>query len=360
MMVEPMLEVGSPPAGWFRDRVDDELTRFLSRERERLSVVAPDATILFDELARTIQAGGKRLRPLFCYWGYRAGGGTDEVAVARAGAALELLHTFAVIHDDVMDRAQLRRGEPATHRRLSGLSTLGPEGGERFGRSAAILAGDLAQALADQLLLEAGCPTERIPFVLGRFNDMRTQAVTGEFLDLLSAERGEQDEEGARRVAALKSASYTVVGPLLMGAALAGAGPEVESGLAAYGWPLGEAFQLRDDVLGTFGDPSITGKDRDTDIREGKQTALVVKAGDLAGPEARMVLAERLGRTDLSPAEVEEVRDLLRGSGALAETIELIGSLAARAKGCLNGLPVTTEVRSALALLADLVALRDA
>jgi geranylgeranyl diphosphate synthase, type I len=358
--VEPTLEVGSPPATWFRERVDDELHRFLSRERDRAAGLSPDATMLLDELALTIRAGGKRLRPLFCYWGYRAGGGRDEFAVARAGAALELLHTFAVIHDDVMDRAQLRRGQPTAHRRLAERWEVEPEERERFGRSAAILAGDLAQALADQLLLESGCPADRIPPVLRRFNDMRTQAVTGEFLDVLSAVRREQDEQGARRVAALKSASYTVVGPVLLGAALAGAGPGLESGLAAYAWPLGEAFQLRDDVLGTFGDPAVTGKDRDTDIREGKQTALVVKAGELAGPEGRRMLTERLGRPDLDAGQVEEVRDLLRASGALAETIALIGMLAAQAKAALDGLPVSDEVRSALASLADLVAVRDA
>jgi geranylgeranyl diphosphate synthase type I len=358
--VEPRLEIGSTPAHWFLERVEDELRRFLSRERDRAAGLSPDATTLFDELDRTIQAGGKRIRPLFCYWGYRAGGGRNEVAVARAGAALELLHTFAVLHDDVMDRARLRRGHPTAHRRLADRWELEPEEGERFGRSAAILAGDLAQALADQLLLESECPADRLPSVLGRFNDMRTQAVTGEFLDVLSAVRREQDEEGARRVAALKSASYTVAGPLLLGAALAGAGPDLESGLAAYAWPLGEAFQLRDDVLGTFGDPAVTGKDRDSDIREGKQTTLVVKAGELAGPDARRLLTDRLGRSDLDARDVEEIRDLLRASGALAETIALIGTLAARAKAALEGLLVTDEARSALSSLADLVALRDA
>jgi hypothetical protein len=155
---------------------------------------------------------------------------------------------------------------------------------------------------------------------------MRTEAVSGQYLDLLSSQRHPGDEPGARRVARLKSGSYTVEGPLLVGAALAGASPAVEGVLRRYGGPLGEAFQLRDDVLGTFGDPSVTGKDGDTDVLQGKRTVLVAKAWQLGSAEVRRLIAERLGREDLTPAEVEEVRSAIRSSGALAETIALIES----------------------------------
>ena len=173
---------------------------------------------------------------------------------------------------------------------------------------------------------------------------MRTQAVAGEFLDLLLARRGHADETEARRVASLKSASYTVVGPLLVGASLAGAEPGIVGALEGYGWALGEAFQLRDDVLGTFGDPAVTGKDRDTDIREGKQTALVAKARRLAGEDPAGAVFERLGRADLMADEIEGIRLAIRESGAVAETVA----------------PIAPEVASALRSLADLVALRNA
>src|SRR5205814_2285461 len=252
-----------------------------------------------------------RIRPLFCYWGHRAGGGVDDDRIARAGAALELLHTSALIHDDVVDRSHFRRGRPTAFRSLARERTQAPVGGEepdeRFGRSAAILAGDLAQAFADELLAGSGFPPDGLLAGFGRFNEMRVQAVAGELLDVLLARRGEADEAAARRVASLKSASYTVVGPLLLGAALAGADASTQAVLAAYGWPLGEAFQLRDDVLGTFGDPALTGKDRDTDIREGKQTALVAKARRLADEPSSQILAERLGRSELSQDEVDAV-----------------------------------------------------
>jgi geranylgeranyl diphosphate synthase type I len=260
-----------------------------------------------------------------------------------------------------MDRARLRRGEVSTYLALAGGADQAGEGpAVRFGRSSAILAGDVAQALADQLLASAELPAGRVLAAFGHFNRMRIEAVSGEYLDLRRARLGEVDEEGARRVAALKSGSYTVVGPLLMGCALAGGSGEVSSALERYGRPLGEAFQLRDDVLGTFGDPALTGKDADIDIREGRRTALVAKAWDLGSPEVRELLGDRLGRSDLSEGEVEEVRAALRTSGALARTIELIAGLVGQAKAALAGADLAGDAARGLAELADLVALRDA
>jgi geranylgeranyl diphosphate synthase, type I len=356
VMAKSTADLAGVPAGSFRDLVDLALEDFLLEQRRRVEALAPDATVLLDELESLLAAGGKRLRPLFCLMGYRAGGGTDEHSIARAGAAIELLHTSAVIHDDVLDRSILRRGQPTTYRRLGGEEPAF----ERFGRDAAVLAGDLAQALADDLLARSGFPPDRLQAAFLRFNEMRLEAVAGEFVDVLSARRRDGGEATARRVARLKSGSYSVVGPLLIGAELAGAGAGVLETIAAYGRPLGEAFQLRDDVLGTFGDPSRTGKDRDTDIREGKQTALVAKARQLADEPGRRLLADRLGHSDISSEEVESVRAVIRDSGALAQTVALIDSLAVRAKSALAGAPVAPDVVEGLFALADLVALRDA
>jgi geranylgeranyl diphosphate synthase type I len=340
----------------FTSAVDEELRRFLAGRQEELSSLAPDTLLLLDELARIVEAGGKRLRPTFCYWGHRAAGGRWGEAIVRAGAAIELLHTFALIHDDVMDRSYLRRGVPTTFRRLAGNDAAA----ERFGRSAAILVGDLAQVLADRMLAESGFRPDRVVSAFAHFNRMRLEAVSGQYLDLLSSRRSAGDEAGARVVAALKSGSYTVVGPLLLGAALAGGPAAVERTLAAYGRPLGEAFQLRDDVLGTFGDPALTGKDRDTDILEGKRTVLVAKAWQLGSADVRRVLSERLGTPDLSPDEVDQVRSAMRDSGALAEALALIDSLAAEAKASLAGSGLDPAVVEALQGLADLVAVRSA
>lgn len=368
MNLRPPADVATAPSASLPGLVDDELDRFLRGEQDRLSPLAPEALVLLDEVVRLVRAGGKRLRPLFAYWGYRAGGADDLIpagdpadrtrtpAIVRAGAALELLHACALIHDDVMDRSPWRRGHATTFRRLAKAGV----GGDRFGRSAAILAGDLALALADELLLTSGFPASRVLAAFSHFNRMRVEAVGGQFLDLLSPWRSAGDESAARRAARLKSGSYSVVGPLLVGAALAGAPEQIDRSLRLYGRPLGEAFQLRDDVLGTFGDPSLTGKDADTDLREGKRTALVAKAWQMGSPDVRALIAERLGRPNLSPGEVRELREAIRASGALAETIGLIDSLAGQAKEAVRASGIDSGIVGALEALADRVAVRDA
>jgi geranylgeranyl diphosphate synthase type I len=352
--VKPLPSVLSLPAGHITSLVDDELTRFLAEQRRDIGSLAPEAAALIDEIQRTVRAGGKRLRPLFCFWGHRASGGLEGPEIIRAAAAIELLHTSAIVHDDVVDRSQVRRGQPTAFK------ALGVGSGDRYGRAAAILAGDMAQAMADTLLAAAGFPPDRLMAAFVHFNRMRVEAVSGELLDLVAMRRGAASEADARRVAALKSGSYTVVGPLLVGAALAGADRALEEALRAYGRPLGEAFQLRDDVLGTFGDPALTGKDRDADIREGKQTALLSKARGLGSEPVRRLLADAVGKPEASPGRVEEVRLAIRDSGALEATIELIGSLGARAKVAVSSATLDPEAGRALETLADLVTLRDA
>jgi geranylgeranyl diphosphate synthase type I len=360
MQVEPSSPGAGAIAESFRCRVDDEVERMLAERRDRVAELAPEALVLIDEIARLFRSGGKRLRPLFCFWGHLAGGGADGQPIVRAAAAVEVLHLSALMHDDVMDRAHLRRGAPPSFRLLAGSAT---DPGS-FGQAAAILAGDLAHALADELLSESGFPAERVVRALAHFHEMRVQAVSGEYLDLLSArERRMADREGgegrARRVAALKSGSYSVTGPLLLGAALADAPATVMEALAAFGRPLGEAFQLQDDVLGTFGDPAVTGKDRDTDILEGKHTMLVAKSRELGDDSARRVLDERLGRRDLRAEEVEEVRTIMRDSGALEATLALVRELAEQATMELSRVPLAPVASAGLAELSDQVAFRD-
>lgn len=227
-----------------RGRVEGALRGFLAAQREELSAVAVEAAALVDEIARLVDAGGKRLRPAFCYWGHRSAGGEDGDPIVRAAAALELFHTFALVHDDVMDESDERRGVASTHARFAADHAARGLPGDpaRHGRSLAVLAGDLAAVLADRLLHDSGFPPERLLGALRRFDRMRVEMAAGQLLDLAGA-----GEPG--RVAALKTGSYTVEGPLLVGAALAGGSPEVVACLSRFGAPLGEAFQVRDDVL---------------------------------------------------------------------------------------------------------------
>jgi geranylgeranyl diphosphate synthase type I len=342
------------------ERVDAELRRFLGIQRRGFDDADPGVADLFEELDRVIAAGGKRLRPLFCLLGHRAAGaGIGEEAV-RAAAALELLHTFAIVHDDVMDGSPERRGAPASWVHLAEAHRRAAMRGDpaRYGLAGAILLGDLALVLAGRALRESGFPEERLLPALERYDRMRAEVVAGQYLDVLAAHRARASEEEARRIATLKSGGYTVEGPLHIGAILGGAGGTVIAELSAYGLPLGEAFQLRDDVLGVFGDPAVTGKDRHSDLREGKRTVLVARAAAAAAPPDRRFLEERLGAADLTAEEMEWARGLLESTGALEHTLALIDDLAGRAKAALAAGNLPPEATRLLGEMADLVAVR--
>ncbi|MHB8512891.1 MAG: polyprenyl synthetase family protein [Actinomycetota bacterium] len=326
------------------NRIDAELLSFLKEERAGLEHIEPAALPIIDELSRLIDAGGKRLRPRFCYWGFRAAGGRDSDAIVRAAASLELLHTFALIHDDIMDRSSMRRGIEASHLHL---------GAGHLGLSAAILAGDLSFVLADRMLFDSGFGSNLVEAAFDWFTRMRIEVVAGQYADVAAAGSRAVDERHARRIAALKSGAYTVEKPLAIGAALASASDDFIEQLSAFGRPLGEAFQLRDDVVGTFGSEREIGKDTLSDLREGKATVLVAKARALASEHDREFLDARLGSMDLTESELDRMRSLLRSSGALDATLTLISELHAEAVEALALARVPEDVSSALRSLAS-------
>lgn len=340
--------------------VDQDLHVFLRRRREGTVAGDRDTGRLFDELERVVASGGKRLRPIFCLLGHLAAGGEADPRAVRAAASLELLHTFAIVHDDVMDRSRRRRGQPVSWAHLAARHrTEGMRGDpEGYGVSAAILVGDLALILADEALLSSGFPPERLLPAFRRYDRMRAEMVAGQYLDVLAAHRGDVGEATARRVALMKSGAYTVEGPLQIGALLAGAGPSLLALLSRYGVPLGEAFQLRDDVLGVFGDPHATGKDRDADLREGKRTVLVARALEAAPAGDRDFLEDTLGHPNAAPQEVARMRAIIESSGALAATLALVEELAGRAREAVAGEDLPGEVADLLAELAEALALR--
>jgi geranylgeranyl diphosphate synthase type I len=280
---------GSPGAAALRDRFEDELYAFLESRRREAQLLDEHAVILVDEIRRLLEAGGKRLRPSFCYWGYRATGAPDDARIVRAGAALELLHTFALIHDDLIDGAEERRGVPSSSRKLeeAGLSR-GLADPARFGTSAALVAGDLAVVLADQLMLESGFEPETLVRALVSYHEMRAEMAAGQVLYLLGRPA---DEREARRFAALKGGLYSVERPLLFGALLAGGSARQLAALSAFGGPLGEAFQLRDDLVD---DPptSPVGKETVNALVRDAKAALDAAALDAASVRALGSLAD--------------------------------------------------------------------
>jgi geranylgeranyl diphosphate synthase, type I len=224
-----------------RAPVDRELERFLGERRAELAGMDPSAVALVDELLRLLRAGGKRVRPALCFWAFRAAGGDEDEPIVLVCAALELLHTSALVHDDLMDRDAERRGVDATHVRFAKDAPAGVDP-EAFGTSAAVLVGDLALVLSERLLRTSGFGTGRLDAAMARFDRMRAEMAAGQFLDVSGA-------GDLARVRALKTGSYTAQGPVLIGVALAGAGPEAEGPLRVFGRLVGEAFQLRDDVV---------------------------------------------------------------------------------------------------------------
>jgi geranylgeranyl diphosphate synthase, type I len=268
-----------------RDRIDDVVHEHLRARRQEIAWIDPQAVEPIDEVTRVIDAGGKRLRPIFCYWGHRAAGGADGEAILRASAAFELLHTMALIHDDVMDDSTSRRDQPASHVHLADFAKdrrlAEPE---RVGRAVAILAGDLAAVLADMLLLESGFPPELLAPALARYDRMRVEMAVGQHLDLIGADRD------PRRLAGLKGGVYTVRGPLLVGATLASAGVTLIDALERYGDPLGQAFQLLDDLRDGDAAAGVTRSDAEALVAEAKsaldpgvlQPAAVATLGALA------------------------------------------------------------------------------
>jgi geranylgeranyl diphosphate synthase, type I len=335
--------------------VEARLRTILESERSRWVAVDPDLEAPLNVLTHFVIDGGKRLRPAFCHWAFvGAGGMADDPAIIDAGAAFELLHAFALVHEDVMDGSSTRRGEPTVHIAFDAEHSSNQWNGEsrRFGEGVAILVGDLAEVYADRLMSNA----PRAAF--GIWNELKIELNIGQFLDVLGAARGEVNLATARRIVRYKSGKYTIERPLHVGAALAGCLKELQTPLSRYGEPLGEAFQLRDDVLGTFGDSARTGKPVGDDLREGKPTPILAIALDRATQPQRDILS-RVGSIDLAPDDILAIQSVFTDTGALSEVEASITQLTDQAISALDDAALTSEALSALRELAVYVGARD-
>ncbi len=316
-----------------RERVGKRLTEFLAVQRPPLASISPDAAGLADTVSDFV-AGGKRLRAVFLYWGWRAAGGADCEPIITAAAAMEMLQACALIHDDVMDRSDVRRGAPAVHRQYQAQHEQGQWSGSAadFGTGAAILVGDLCLTWADMLLMQADLP----PDALGRgkavYDELRTELMAGQYLDILEQARRTPTAESAMRVITYKSAKYTIERPLQLGAALADGQPEVLQLLHNYGLALGQAFQLRDDLLGVFGDPSTTGKPAGDDLLQGKRTVLVAHALEQASSQQQHEFLTHFGDAAADAAAVAAMTDFIVATGARDQVELQIAALTEQAR----------------------------
>ncbi|WP_019630832.1 polyprenyl synthetase family protein [Actinomadura atramentaria] len=344
-----------------RKEIDDALAAFVDRQRPRLLAVGAELAQLGEALDALL-AGGKRLRPAFAYWGWRAAGGDGtEPGLVDAVASLEFLQASALIHDDVMDSSDTRRGQPSAHRRFEALAERGGwAGAAAFGEGAAILLGDLCLSWSGEMFETSGLGAARLARGRPVYDLMRTEVMCGQYLDLLAGARGEASVAEALRVVEYKSAKYTIERPLHLGAALCGADDDVLAALTGYGLPVGIAFQLRDDVLGVFGDPALTGKPAGDDLREGKRTVLVALTLERSSPAQAATVARLLGDPELDESGVDELRGVITETGGLAACEALIDRYAAEASAALAAAPVAADAQAALADLSVAAITRSA
>lgn len=347
----------------FRARLDRALALWLERKRHEAAVDdSREMLELIDGVGQLATQGGKRLRPALVYYTYRAFGGTSDAEALPLALATELLHTYLLIHDDIMDHAEVRRGLPAAHVRFREAHRRHGLQGDAadFGRSVAILLGDLAQSWAVELASPA---FPRGEGELARcFSAMCQEVVGGQYLELLVAQRRAATEEELTRVLRLKSGRYTAERPIQLGALLAGAPPAAVPVLSRYGSAVGEAFQLQDDLLGMFGDPGTVGKPVDADLREGKFTFLIHHALKAAAPEQRLDIEAALGNPDATAPQVEAALRAIQETGARAAVDAMIADRLRAARAALvelEALDLAPEGRLFLAGLIDFLRERE-
>lgn len=339
-----------------RARVDVAVGRFITAKRDQLAQLAPELAPLA-EVAGSMLGSGKRLRPAFCWWAWRGCGGADIEEAMVAAAALEFLHGGALIHDDLIDDADTRRGMPSVHRAFASQHRQTHwRGDDRdFGQAAAIILGDLCLGWSDELFASSGLPNATVAAGKPVLDAMRTEVMCGQYLDLLEQVQTTQSPSraltNAMAVARFKTAKYTIERPLQLGAGLAGADAATIARFSDYGLPLGEAFQLRDDILGVFGDPSATGKPAGDDLREGKRTVLIALAVQLA-PQHRGLVAATLGDKAASADALDQIRRVIIDSGALREAERLITSRTSEALAGLARLELSNNAAEVLRRLA--------
>ncbi|MEZ2120924.1 polyprenyl synthetase family protein [Corynebacterium sp. CCM 9203] len=334
--------------------VQCHLATFFATRREVVTGIDAHVVEATDLLEDFVLGGGKRIRPLFAWVGWLGTQSTSENpdAVLEAVSSLELIQACALIHDDIIDSSDTRRGRPTVHRIVEDRHREAGWAGDpaHFGLSTATLLGDLALAWSDEMLLGADLPVERLRAAMEPWWAMRTEVIAGQMLDITVESSRDERIEVAEKINRYKSAAYTIERPLHLGAMLGGASPELVSAYRSFGHDIGIAYQLRDDLLGVFGDPDVTGKPAGDDLREGKRTVLVAEALrhlDANAPAEAEKLRAGIGAVT-SPSDIADLTDLIRMTGAEQKVEHRIQELTASGLSKLDAVELTPSVRSML------------
>jgi len=376
---DAVLDPQAPLSQAFREAVSAEISAFVSEQSSVLDSMGPEL-VPVHLMASQMLCGGKRMRPAFCVWGFVSAAGIpsdeDLKPLLAAAGSLDVLHVSALVHDDLMDSSDLRRGRPAAHRQFEALHANAGWLGDSaaFGRAGAILLGDLLVMWSAQMLHGAGLDQSALERALPIVEAMRTEVTCGQYLDIVAQAHPlrkrapaigslrptiELALDDASRVVEYKAARYTVQRPCQMGAALGGGDDELYFALGAYGSPLGRAFQFRDDLLGVFGDPKVTGKPAGDDLREGKRTVLVAHTYAHAGEAGQKLLLQRLGDPALDDTGINELQEVIVESGARDAVESMISEYYERALKTLHDTEITEEGRAGLTALADAAVRRE-
>ena len=323
----------------FKIKIDRELERFLNGKLRESEKIDPSARRMVKIIKDFVLRAGKRLRPAFVYFAYKACGGKDEEAIIYAAQVSEFLHTMAIIHDDIIDQSEKRRGKPAIHKSL-GINT-------------AILAGDLCFVFADEVFTRSTFEDRIIKKARKIYNLSRQEVIFGQYLDVLAPEEKRVDEEKIMKILEYKSGKYTIERPLHLGAVLANASQKDSEVFSCYGIPLGIAFQIQDDILGMFGQEKKVGKPIDSDLKEGKKTLLVIKALEKLKGEEKKKFLRLLGNKNCRLEDLEWVRRMIKKTGALDYSRELAKNVIKKANKAVKNYSFQKEGKQYLLGIAD-------
>ena len=344
----------------FRERLETALTQWFDTRRQDTRAYAPEAEVLIDAVESLVMAGGKRLRPALVYFGYQSCGGTTEAKAMPLAMSTELLHAYLLIHDDIMDHAELRRGKPAAHawfrdhHKAQGWA----DDAADYGRAMAILVGDLAHTHAVELFSSVDAEPAQRATLQQIFFTMGREVIDGQYLEMHMGYKEAPGEETLRRVLQLKSGLYSVERPVQLGATLAQATAAQLEALSQYGRAVGEAFQLQDDLLGMFGDPQAVGKPVGDDLKEGKFTFLIHHALRLAKGDQQEILRRAFGNAALAEDAVSAACGVIRESGGLAAVEGMIRERSQEARSALEGADLAPAGKIFLLGLIDFLRLR--
>jgi len=345
----------------YQEQINARLAWFFDAKIEEASGISRHTRDVVASAKEYTLRGGKRLRPIFCIYGYKCLRADNEEAILDAAISLELMQSYLLIHDDIMDEDELRRGNRTFHILCKELCEreFGVTKAHKFGENVAIVGGDLLESYGAEVLATSSFKSEYVQKALAAYAKIVKNVGYGQILDLTAERKGSFSEDEILTIHHLKTASYTIEGPLHIGALLAGATEADLTVLSTYGIPLGLAFQIQDDILGLFGSAGKTGKPVGSDIREGKKTLLILHALERCSEADKAVILNALGNDAVTDGKIEAVRAIVRSTGSLEYSKALVRELIEKAVATISGSRFRAEAQAFLVAIADFIGRRD-